>query len=55
MIAVPADTPVTSPEEGSTVALDEPGVLQEPLAVVSLKVTTDPTQTLPGPVMGAGS
>ena len=49
MVAVPADTPLTTPT--LTVALDASLVLHTPLAVASVKVVVDPAQTETVPVI----
>ena len=49
MVAVPADTPLTTPP--LTVAVDASEVLHTPLAVASVKVVVDPAHTEAVPVI----
>ncbi len=51
MVAVPAATPVTTPE-ASTVATAVLEDDQVPLVVASARVVVDPAQTVVVPVMG---
>ena len=54
MAAVPAATPVTSPE-ASTVAIEALPVNQAPPVVASDKVVMLPVHTVVAPVMAAGA
>ena len=51
IVAVPAATPVTIPDEVPTVAIDVLLLVHIPPAVASLNVVVEPTQTLPLPPM----
>jgi hypothetical protein len=53
MVALPADTPLTTPVE-FTVASDASLDVQVPPAVASERVIVEETQTLERPVIGAG-
>ena len=53
MTEVPADTPVTMPEDEPTVAMDGLPLLQVPPPLHE-RMMVEPTQTLPEPVMGPG-
>jgi hypothetical protein len=53
MIAVPADTPVTRPDPGTTVATVVLPLLHVPIPP-SLKVVVEATHTTPVPIMGPG-
>jgi len=50
---VPAETPVTIPEEEPTVATEGLPLLHVP-PPVPVSIIEDPTHTLPGPVMAPG-
>ena len=52
MVAVPADSPVTTPAK--TVAIRSSELLHVPPAVVLLRVIVDPSQTSDRPVSAAG-
>ena len=52
MMQVPAEIPVTTPEEKPTVAIAVSLLNQLPPEVVSLKVVVDPTQTCVVPLIG---
>ena len=53
MFAVPADSPVTIPEMGSTVPIAVLLLLHEPPIVASLSVVVSPTHTFVVPVIAA--
>ena len=55
IIAVPALTPVTTPEPDTTVATNGSLLPQVPPALASLSVVDDPTHTEDTPVIAAGS
>jgi hypothetical protein len=55
IFAVPADTPVTTPDEAAAVATVGAPLVQEPPVVALAIVMLDPSQTLAGPVIAAGS
>jgi hypothetical protein len=55
MTATPADTPVTTPVVGSTVAIAGIPLLHTPPAVTSDKVRVEPAQTEPPPAIAAGA
>ena len=55
MAEVPADTPVNIPDDGPIVATPVVPDTHVPPLVASLKVVVDPAQTVPVPVMAAGS
>jgi hypothetical protein len=55
MLAVPPDTPVTSPEEVPTVAMNGLPLLHVPPVGISEKAVAEPAHTWLGLVMGPGS
>ena len=52
MVAIPAETPDTSPDEGSTVATEGAVLLHEPPGVASFNVVVLPAHIAPVPVIG---
>jgi hypothetical protein len=54
MTDVPAETPVTTPVAGSTVATPGVALLHVPSSVASLSVIVEPSHTLERPVIAAG-
>lgn len=54
MIAVPGMPPVTMPVVAATVAIPGLAELHDPPVVPSLRVSVEPEQTAPGPVIAAG-
>ena len=55
MVAVPADTPVTTPVVMPTVAVERELLVHVPPAIISVSVIVEPTQTSLLPIMAGGN
>ncbi len=54
IVAVPAETPVTSPEVNPTVAIEVLLLVQLPPGIKLVRVIMEPAQTLPAPEIEEG-
>jgi hypothetical protein len=54
MVAVPPETPLTTPKPGETVATKVLSLVHVPPTGESLNVIDDPAQTIPAPDTGTG-